>query len=112
MYRYKAKLLKIVDGDTIDAEINLGFSILVHKRVRLWKINAPETRTRDLQEKKQGKRTKRRLKELLRANDNHFELISHGFGKFGRCLGEIFIDNRSINDLLIEEDLAKEYYGD
>ena len=105
-------MLKVIDGDTIDVEIDLGFSVFVHERVRLWKIDAPETRTKDLQEKKQGKKTKKRLKELLKANNGHFELISHGFGKFGRCLGEIFIDNRSINDLLIEEGLAKEYHGD
>ena len=112
MYKYRATLVRVVDGDTVDAKIDLGFNVSIHERIRLWKINAPETRTRDLQEKKQGKRTKKRLKGLLEANNGKFELISHGFGKFGRCLGEIFIDNQSINNLLIREGLAKEYYGD
>ena len=55
MYKYRAILLKVVDGDTIDARIDLGFNIFIHERIRLWKINAPETRTLDLKEKKQGK---------------------------------------------------------
>ena len=105
-------MIKVIDGDTVDAEIDLGFNVSIYERIRLWRINAPEIRTRDLQEKRQGKKTKKRLKGLLKANDGKFELISHGFGKFGRCLGEIFINNQSINDLLINEGLAKEYCGD
>jgi len=112
MYKYGAKLTKIIDGDTIDAEIDLGFGIFVKKRVRLWGINAPETKTRDILEKKKGKKAKKRLKSLLEKNNGQFELISHGFGKFGRCLGEIFIENQSINDLLIEEGLVTKYLGD
>ena len=112
MYKYKATLIKVIDGDTIDAEIDLGFNISLYKRIRLWKIDAPEVRTRNLKEKKQGKKTKNRLKALLKVKNGEFELISHGFGKFGRCLGEIFVDNHNINDLLINEGLAKEYCGD
>ena len=109
MYKYRAKLLKVVDGDTIDARIDLGFDIFIHERIRLWKIDAPETRTLDLKEKKQGKRAKKRLKELLESKNGEFELLSHGFGKFGRCLGEIFIENQSVNDLLIKEGFVVEY---
>ncbi len=111
MYKYNAFLIKVVDGDTLDAQIDLGFGIFANKRIRLWRIDAPESRTRDISEKKQGKRTKRRLKSLLKANNGQFTLISHGFGKFGRCLGEIFVNKVNINDLLIKEGLAKEYTG-
>ena len=109
MYQYRAKLIKIVDGDTIDAQIDLGFGIFVKKRIRLYGINAPETRTRDLEEKKQGKKAKKRLKEILNESNGEFLLNSKGFGKFGRCLGEIFIDKLNINSLLINEGLVKPY---
>ena len=106
---YNASLLRVVDGDTVDALIDLGFSVWVKKRIRLYKIDAPETRTRDLEEKEQGFKTKERLTELLSANDGKFTLISHGVGKYGRCLGTIIINNVDINELLITEGLAKEY---
>ena len=109
IYEYNASLLRVVDGDTVDALIDLGFSVWVKKRIRLYKIDAPETRTRDLEEKEQGFITKERLTELLSANDGKFTLISHGVGKYGRCLGTIIINNVDINELLITEGLAKEY---
>ena len=109
MHYYEAKLVKIVDGDTIDVLIDLGFNIFIKKRVRLYKIDAPETRTRDLKEKKAGLAAKKRLKALLKQNNGKFYLKSHGIGKYGRCLGEIFINNQNINNLLIEEGLAREY---
>lgn len=109
MFRYKAKLLKVVDGDTIDAEIDLGFSVFIKKRIRLHKIDAPETRTKNKKEKILGKRAKNRLLEVLKSNNNKFVLVSHGVGKFGRCLGEIFVNNSSINELLIKEGYAIEY---
>lgn len=109
MYEYKAKLLKIIDGDTIDAEIDLGFKISVRKRIRFLGINAPETRTRDLEEKQAGLKTKSRLETLFDASKGVFTLKSHGVGKFGRVLGEIFIENININELLLKEGLASKY---
>ena len=72
MYTYKAKLVRILDGDTIDAKIDLGFDVWVKKRIRFLGINAPETRTRDLQEKQEGLRTKSRLETLLDASEGVF----------------------------------------
>jgi micrococcal nuclease len=109
MYEYKAKLIKVVDGDTVDAFIDLGFEIWTEKRIRLYGIDAPETRTRDLNEKKQGIQTKEKLIELLENNDNKFTLRSHGVGKYGRCLGTIIINDIDINKFLIENGFAKEY---
>jgi len=109
MFEYSAGLIRIVDGDTIDAEIDLGFEVFVKKRIRLFGINAPETRTKNLDEKRAGLSSKRRLEELLGASDGKFKLKSHGLGKYGRCLGEIFIDNVSINNLLIKEGHAEVY---
>ena len=119
MYTYKIKLDRVVDGDTIDADIDLGFDIKVKKRVRFMGINAPESRTKDLEEKARGLAAKDRVKQLLDGCDN-IQLKSHGIGKFGRCLGEIMIDMvdgqekitlESLNELLIKEGHAKEYHG-
>lgn len=111
MNKYNAKLLRIVDGDTIDAEIEVGFDIYVRKRIRLWGINAPETRSRDKAEVQSGKEATRRLEAILALSGGEFELISHGDGKFGRCLGEIFVKEHkeSVNQLLINEGLVKKY---
>ena len=109
MYEYRAKLIKIIDGDTIDVKIDLGFGISLKKRVRLFGINAPETRSKDLDEKKAGIASKRRLEAVLEASDGKFILKSKGVGKFGRCLGEILVDNVNINQLLIKEGLAEVY---
>ena len=119
MYTYKISPLKVVDGDTIDAEIDLGFDIKVKKRIRFMGINAPESRTRDLEEKAKGLAAKDRVKQLLDGCEN-ITLKSHGIGKFGRCLGEIFVDRvdgsekitlESLNELLIKEGHATEYHG-
>ena len=109
MYEYNAKLDRVVDGDTVDAMIDLGFDTWVHKRIRLLGIDAPETRTRDLDEKAQGLATKARLTDLLEAADGVFVLRSHGVGKYGRCLGTIFIGQSNINELLLSEGLAEVY---
>jgi micrococcal nuclease len=113
MYTYNAKLDRVVDGDTIDALVDLGFDTWKKVRIRMHGIDAWESRTRDLEEKEKGLDAKNRLIELLENNHNEFILVSHGVGKFGRCLGEIFLSpgDDSINNLLIAEGHAKEYYG-
>jgi len=111
MQKYKAKLIRIIDGDTIDAEIDVGFDVFVRKRIRLWGINAPETRSRDKDEVKAGKKTLGRLAAILALANGEFELVTHGDGKFGRCLGEIFVKDHpeSVNQVLINEGLAEVY---
>ena len=91
MYEYKIKLDRVIDGDTVDAYIDLGFDVSVKKRIRFMGINTPESRTRDLEEKAKGLAAKERVKELLEGCEN-IKLTSHGVGKYGRCLGELFID--------------------
>ena len=111
MYTYKAKVVRVVDGDTIDALIDLGFDIHKKIRIRMVGMNAPESRTRDLEEKKRGLAAKARLKEILKENKNKFTLESHGVGKYGRCLAIIKIGDKSVNQQLIEEGHAVEYFG-
>ena len=110
MYKFNAKLDRVVDGDTIDALVDLGFDTWKKVRIRMMGMNAPESRTRDLEEKKLGLAAKARLIEML--GDGEFILQSHGVGKYGRCLGEIFKeDNISLNKQLINEGHASEYFG-
>lgn len=109
MYSYKAKLIHVIDGDTIDAMIDLGFDIWIKKRIRLYGINAPEIRTKNLEEKKAGIAAKDRLSEIMEQCDYKFILISHGTGKYGRCLGTLLIEDVNINKLLLGEGFAKEY---
>jgi len=132
---YQCELIKVVDGDTIDCFIDLGFNLKTKKRVRYMGIDTWESRTRDLEEKKKGLAAKDRNKHLL--EQGVFKLKSFGTGKFGRVLGEIFVDPEvvgehitecinnsehhididesgwvSVNDILIEEGHAYEYHGE
>jgi len=123
MYEYKAIVNRVVDGDTIDCTIDLGFSTWKKIRVRMEGINTPESRTRDLEEKKRGLAAKDRLIEILDYNNNKCVLKVSGLGKFGRALASVFVntlspasDNSSITEIdvnkqLIKEGHAKEYYG-
>jgi micrococcal nuclease len=119
MYTYKVKLERVVDGDTIDADIDLGFDVSVKKRIRLQGINAPESRTRDLEEKARGLAAKDRLKAILEGA-KEIQLCSHGVGKYGRCLGELHVNTldgkecltlANVNELLIKEGHAVAYDG-
>tara|TARA_Y100000114_G_C11732660_1_gene314447 strand:+ start:219 stop:563 length:345 start_codon:yes stop_codon:yes gene_type:complete len=111
MYIYNAKCLRVVDGDTVDAQIDLGFDTHKIIRIRLVGINAPESRTRDLEEKERGLAAKARVKQILKDNKNEFILHSQGVGKYGRCLGEIYIGDSNLNDQLIQEGHATSYDG-
>ena len=111
MFEYNAEVLRIVDGDTLDARIDLGFDVHVNKRIRLMGIDTWESRTRDKDEKVKGLAAKARLKELLKEDKNKFKLISHGTGKFGRVLGDIEISVGNVCDILVEEGHAYSYFG-
>jgi len=92
MYEYNAILDRVVDGDTIDVNIDLGFNVWKKIRVRMEGINTPESRTRDLEEKKRGLAAKDRLVEILKFNDNSCSLKVSGEGKYGRALATVFVD--------------------
>ena len=116
MYEYSAEVLRVVDGDTIDCRIDLGFDVWVKKRIRFYGINTPESRTRDLEEKRRGIAAKARVTDLLRSNEGRFILKSHGVGKYGRVLGEILVDvgeecPLNVKDVLIAEGHGVEYFG-
>jgi len=127
-FEYNGTLVKVLDGDTIDCFIDLGFDLKIKKRIRYMGIDTWESRTRDLDEKKKGLAAKARNKELLEAGI--FKIVSFGTGKFGRVLGEIFVHQDavggpvpegvdrnadglvSINDILIAEGHGYNYHGE
>ena len=89
MYEYKATVHRIIDGDTVDVTIDLGFEMTTKQRIRLYGINTPETRTRDLEEKRRGKASKARLLELINTGDRQIILQTLKRGKYGRILGKL-----------------------
>ena len=113
-WRYQAKLDRVIDGDTVDAMIDLGFSTHRSIRIRFYGINTPESRTRDKEEKKRGLASKARLVEILEADDNQFVVQSLGVGKYGRCLGILYTESlgdTSVQQTLIDEGHGVEYFG-
>ena len=118
-YIYRAKLDRVVDGDTVDALIDVGFDIWFKKRIRFMGLDTWESRTRDLEEKKKGLAAKARTKELLEkisSKSGYFRLKSYGLGKYGRVLGEIFVMDKdgkqwNVNETLISEGHAYIYDG-
>ena len=118
-YIYRAKLVKVVDGDTVDALIDVGFDIWFKKRIRFKGVDTWESRTRNLEEKKLGLKAKARTKELLEkisSKPGLFRIKSYGVGKYGRVLADIYIQDSEgnhiwVNNTLIKEGHAYKYEG-
>ena len=119
MYEYECTIRKVVDGDTIDVDINLGFNTWINnERVRLYGIDAPESRTRDLEEKKFGLYAKSVVDKYLPVGSKQV-LVTHldKVGKFGRILGEFRIYDgeqdrqTTINEYMIRKSIGVEYKG-
>ena len=118
-YIYKAKLDRVVDGDTVDALIDVGFDIWFKKRIRFKGVDTWESRTRNLEEKALGLKAKARTKELLEkvsSKSGYFRIKSYGLGKYGRVLADVFIMDKdgkqwNINKTLITEGHAYVYDG-
>ena len=113
MYEYKCEVTRVVDGDTIDCILDLGFSILHKCRVRLYGIDTPESRTRDLDEKARGKLASKFLEDSIK-NGKEVILRSElkdSKGKYGRVLGSIVVDDLDINQAMVEQNLAVKYFG-
>ena len=111
---YSCKLVRVVDGDTCDALIDLGFDVWIKSRIRFYGVDTWESRTRNLEEKKKGLAAKDYVKNLLENSDEgKFVLKSYGVGKYGRVLGELFVkgNETSVNELLKENGHAYEYDG-
>ena len=107
------KVTKVVDGDTIDVIMDMGFDIMYKSRVRLFGIDTPESRTRNLDEKKRGLLAKKYLQEALKAGKTLSikTYKDNETGKFGRILGDVFIDGKSINAQMVKDFMAVPYTG-
>jgi len=111
--KYDINIIKVLDGDTVDVDIDLGFGVvLANERVRIMGIDTPESRTRDLTEKKFGLASKARLKEILGKTATLVCKEYDAKGKFGRVLGDFTTnDGRMVTDVLVEEGHAVAYFG-
>jgi len=113
MYEYACKVERVVDGDTVDVVLDLGFDILYKCRVRLYGIDTPESRTRNLDEKARGKMAGAFLKQAI---DNGTQVViqtklKDSRGKFGRVLGDVVVDGININQSMIDNYHAAAYFG-
>jgi endonuclease YncB( thermonuclease family) len=114
LYQYKVKeILKVVDGDTVDVIIDLGFDVFLEKRVRMAGVNAPESRTRNLEEKAKGLKTKAWLIEKFNTEEQIIieTSLDNQYGKFGRVLGTFYVGDSlmSVNLEMLSEGLARPY---
>ena len=114
MYEYRCKILRIVDCDTVDVDIDLGFGVWMHKeRVRIAGIDTPESRTKDLVEKQFGLASKQFVKDLMPIGSQQIiKTQKDKTGKFGRILGDFIIDSVLLSQLMIEKHHAVEYNGE
>jgi micrococcal nuclease len=111
MYQYKIKKInRIIDGDTVDLDIDLGFSIAISHRVRLKGIDAAETRTKDLEEKAEGIRARLWLEKEL-SREGEWIIDTHKEDKYGRILGTLYLvgDSVTVNERMLTEGIVKPY---
>ena len=117
MYEYRCKIVKIIDGDTVDVDIDLGFGVWMHKeRIRLYGIDTPESRTRDLDEKKYGLIAKGWIERFMPVGSMQTLITQKDkSGKFGRILGKFRVNDGHydiiLNDWMISNHHAVAYYG-
>jgi len=113
MYEYSCKVTRVVDGDTVDVILDLGFSILHKCRVRLYGIDTPESRTRNKDEKIRGKLASAFLKNAIKKGKKITlrSKLKDSKGKYGRVLGEIVVDEININQSMIINHMAVRYFG-
>ena len=114
MWTYRAKVIRVIDGDTVDVDIDLGFGIWQkNERVRIMGIDTPESRTRDKEEKVRGLLAKKYLSESLKKGKKLVLKTYKDYetGKFGRILGDVWIDGKSINAQMIKDFMAVPYNG-
>jgi micrococcal nuclease len=113
VYEYSCKIVKVIDGDTTDVDIDLGFGVWLKKqRIRFYGIDTPESRTRDKEEKVYGMLAKEFVQDYLPLGSTQvLRTKKDGVGKYGRILGEFVVDDTTLNQLLIDTHNAVAYFG-
>lgn len=107
MYDYNAKIINVVDGDTVDAQIDLGFKMTTVQRLRLNRVNTNEMHDKDATKRKLAEDAKKFMIATL-LNQN-VTIITHKSDAFGRWLAEVFLNEKNINDVLLESNMAVPY---
>ena len=112
MYEYSCTVERVVDGDTIDVTLDLGFSVSYKSRVRLYGIDTPESRTRNKDEKARGKLASAFLSKAIEIADQVVirTELKDSRGKFGRVLGTVVCDGKDINEAMVENFMAAKYF--
>ena len=111
MYEYECKIVRVIDGDSIVVDIDLGFGLWIHgEYIRLFGVDCPECRSRDKEEKAAGLAAKKFVERFLQVGET-YTLNTQDKGKFGRYLGTISNETETVNKALINEHLAVVYYG-
>ena len=114
MYTYSAKLIRVIDGDTVDVDIDLGFDLSIRQRLKLFGVDTPDSRSADPAVKQKGLEAKQRLTEVL-PREFKITTILNKRGKYGRVLGTVFVKDRdtggeiNVNDLMVKEGHAVKY---
>ena len=113
MYEYKARLVRVIDGGTIDADIDMGFQVHIDQRIKLFGVNAPDPKSYDTEERERGLASKNRLIEIL-PKEIIVQTMLNKRGKFGRILGIVMYKEEhgeivNVNDLIISEGFATRY---
>tara|TARA_Y100000356_G_scaffold108631_1_gene95030 strand:+ start:1087 stop:1557 length:471 start_codon:yes stop_codon:yes gene_type:complete len=114
MYEYNARILRVVDGDTVDVDIDLGFGMAyVKQRVRMLGIDTPESRTRDLEEKRFGLAAKKYVQKYLKVGEKYKLKTALDKGKYGRILGEFFVTEPDVHpvEFNLNQEMIKDGYG-
>ena len=116
MYEYNCKIVKVVDGDTVDVDIDLGFGVWMrNERIRLYGIDAPESRTSDKEEKKYGLASKKFVQDTMPLDSTQtLRTMKDGVGKYGRILGVFVLpeyDNQRLDEMMIKNHHAVDYHG-
>ena len=104
LYNYKAICVKVISGDTFSAMVDLGFDVWISINVRLFGIAAPDFRSKDIEDRNLAMKSKQKLESLL--NNKEFLLKTMDVSKNKRCLAEVIVDNKNINELLINQGYA------
>jgi micrococcal nuclease len=108
-YVYHAQVIRVIDGDTIDIDIDLGFDIRVKTRVRMYGINTPEMTSKNLEQRNKAEAAKEFLKSLIEGKEVLLQAFKHE--KYGRYLANVYLGDLNINQRLISEGYAIPYFG-
>ena len=106
-FNYNAKVNRVIDGDTIDATLDLGFNVKLDLKIRMAGINTPELKSKDPEEKAKAQEARAFLKEKIEGKD--IVLDSKGLDKYGRWIGVIRLGTENINDTMVKKNLAVKY---